>query len=112
MGKVWFFSPVGGTDPMSQSNLRDGSMIHIARHYRPDVIYLYLSKEMLEHQERDDRYRYTLKKLFELQGREGVIVEEIMRPDLVEVQDFNTFFREFRPILQDIRQKMEPTDIL
>ena len=35
------FSPVGGTDPIS--NDRDGSMLHIARRYHPDHIMLFLS---------------------------------------------------------------------
>ena len=59
------FSPVGGTDPMSESNYHDGALLHIARHYLPDVIYLYMSKEILEKQDQDDRYRYCIRKLGE-----------------------------------------------
>ena len=43
-GKTVLFSPVGGTDPIS--NQRDGALLHICRHYHPECVMLYLSKEM------------------------------------------------------------------
>lgn len=46
MGKRILFSPVGGTDPIKY--LHDGSMLHICRHYRPDEVVLYMSKEIME----------------------------------------------------------------
>lgn len=46
MGKRILFSPVGGTDPIKYCS--DGSMLHICRHYQPDEVVLYLSKEMTE----------------------------------------------------------------
>ena len=58
MNRKILFSPVGGTDPMSEKNDHDGAMLHIARHYKPDIVYMYMSKEILESQKRDDRYRY------------------------------------------------------
>ena len=64
------FSPVGGTDPMSLYNCRDGSLLHICRVYRPAKVYLYMSKEILDNQEKDNRYLYCLERLAELQGRE------------------------------------------
>ncbi len=54
MSKKILFSPIGGTDPIKY--LRDGSMLHICRHYKPDVVYLYLSHEMLEYHKKDNRY--------------------------------------------------------
>ena len=45
MGKRILFSPVGGTDPIKYCS--DGSMLHICRHYQPDEVVLYLSKEMI-----------------------------------------------------------------
>ena len=44
MGKRILFSPVGGTDPIKYCS--DGSMLHICRHYQPDEVVLYLSKEI------------------------------------------------------------------
>lgn len=62
------FSPIGGTDPIS--NCRDGAMLHICRVYKPDIVYLHMSKEMLEFQRQNDRYRYCIKKLGERRFRE------------------------------------------
>ena len=112
MAKIWLFSPVGGTDPISNTNYFDGSMLHIARHYRSDVMILYLSKEMLEYQQADDRYRYCLNKLFELQGRENCTIEEITRETLDKVQEFDTIFRDFRSILDDLIKRKAPEDTL
>ena len=112
MAKIWLFSPVGGTDPISNTNYFDGSMLHIARHYRSDVIILYLSKEMLEYQQADDRYRYCLNKLFELQGRENCTIEEITRETLDKVQEFDIIFRDFRSILDDLIKRKAPEDTL
>lgn len=46
-----YFSPIGNTDPIKY--LYDGSMLHICRYYEPDVVYLYLSKEMAENHKKD-----------------------------------------------------------
>lgn len=36
------FSPIGNSDPWS--NDRDGAMLHIVRHYQPDIVVLFLLK--------------------------------------------------------------------
>ena len=69
MNKKILFSPVGGTDPVSQNNCRDGSMLHICRFEKPDKVVLYLSKEMVDYEQKDHRYSYCLGKLMELQNR-------------------------------------------
>ena len=112
MNETILFSPVGGTDPISMNNYKDGAMLHICRVYRPTKVILYMSKEILENQEKDDRYRYALQHLFELQGRENVAVEEICRPELTDVQEFDFFYQEFRNIIGEIFEKMDATDRL
>ena len=42
MGKIILFTPVGGTDPISSTNCRDGSMLHICRNYKPDKVIMYM----------------------------------------------------------------------
>ena len=49
-----FFSCIGTTDPVR--NLRDGSMLHILRHYRPEIIELFFSPEMEELSRTDQRF--------------------------------------------------------
>ena len=54
MSRTYLFSPIGNTDPVKY--FYDGSMLHICRYYKPDVVYLYLSKEMMEYHRTDNRY--------------------------------------------------------
>ena len=111
MGMKLLFSPLGGTDPISNTNMYDGAMLHIVRHYRIDKVYLYMSREIIQYQEADERYTYCLEKLGELQERE-IQYELIRRPELVEVQDFEIFYREFREEIDKIRNEMGEDDEL
>ena len=122
------FSPVGGTDPLSNDNYQDGAILHIVRNYRPERIVLFLSQEMLRFHKEDNRYIKSLYLLYreflkqenpeqlekltenalkaqqqfplenaslELYQIGNMKVETIEREGLSEVQDFNTFYREF-----------------
>lgn len=112
MNKKYLFSPLGGTDPISQSNYKDGSMLHICRFEKPDKVYLYLSKEMVEYEQQDNRYSYCLNKLMELQNR-TFEVEMIENPELVDVQSFDFFYPEFSRVINKImREEMDETDTL
>ena len=111
MNRKILFSPVGGTDPMPQTNFRDGSMLHICRVYQPTDVYLYMSAEILANHQADNRYLYCLEDLAKRQGR-NVKFELIERPDLHNVQDFDTFYRDFRPIIRNINDTMTPEDTL
>lgn len=51
---------------------------------------LYLSKEMLELHREDDRYRFSIKKLADMNNTE-IEIEIIEREDLVDVQRFDDF---------------------
>lgn len=112
MNKIFLFSPLGGTDPISQNNYKDGSMLHICRFERPDKIFLYLSKEMVGYEKEDHRYTYCLDKLMELQGRKfEYVLDE--HPELVDVYDYDYFYREFSSAINKIMQEeMDETDTL
>ena len=102
MCKYILFSPIGGTDPIA--NERDGSMLHICRKYKPDCVMLYLSKEMVERHRRDDRYCDSLRRLAAHEGfSPEILVEE--RPELSEVQVYDFFFQEFRPLLLSLHSR-------
>ena len=62
MNQTILFSPVGGTDPISATNCRDGSLLHICRVRKPNKVILYMSQEVLENQKKDNRYLYCLEK--------------------------------------------------
>ena len=111
MNRVILFSPVGGTDPMPQTNFRDGSMLHICRVYHPTDVYLYMSAEILKLHREDNRYFYCLEKLAEHQNR-TFRVEAVERPDLCEVQLFDYFYKEFRQVIKDIADGMDASDRL
>ena len=98
------FSPLGGTDPIS--NFRDGSMLHICRIYKPDIVILYMSKEMYDYHVKDNRYLYCLDKLSELIDHKFE-VKLIERPELTEVQDFDYFYQEFETLLREIHKEYE-----
>lgn len=96
---------------MPQTNFRDGSLLHICRVYRPAEVYLYMSAEIWELHEKDNRYLYCLEHLAEQQGRE-VQYKIIARRELHDVQLFNTFYEEFREIISGITIDMDETDVL
>ncbi len=109
MRKKVLFSPVGYTDPIKY--FHDGSLIHICRVYQPDVVYLYLSKEMIENHRKDNRYVHTLELLGQKLGKEFEI-HIIEREDLVAVQQYDEFYLDFRQIIKEIRSKMNREDQL
>lgn len=98
------FSPLGGTDPIS--NFSDGSMLHICRVYKPDVVFLYLSKEMCEFHKKDDRYLYCIRKLSELIDHKFE-VKLIERPELENVYEFDFFYKEFESLLREIHRQYD-----
>jgi CRISPR type III-A/MTUBE-associated protein Csm6 len=109
MGKKILFSPVGGTDPIKY--LHDGSMIHICRVYKPDVVYLYLSKEMAENHRADNRYVYSIEKLGELLNH-NFEIRIIERNELTNVHQYDVFYKDFRTIIIDIEKGMNKDDQL
>lgn len=96
------FSPIGGTDPIA--NERDGSMLHICRKYHPECVVLYLSKEMAQRHDQDDRYCICLRRLAEREGFSPEILVE-KRTELAEVQIYDFFFQEFRPLLLNLHSR-------
>ena len=44
------FTCAGTTDPVRGGH--DGGILHIMRHYRPEKVYLFLSKEMVDYEKK------------------------------------------------------------
>ena len=102
------FSAIGSTDPIS--NCRDGAMLHICRVYQPEKIYLYLSKEMCDYHDWDDRYRRAVLMLGKDTGIKYDI--EIIRDEQMEnVQVFDSFINVFEKKIEEIRKKEQPEKI-
>ncbi|QQE47560.1 CRISPR type III-A/MTUBE-associated protein Csm6 [Peptoniphilus harei] len=105
------FSPIGMTDPISQRNLNEGSLLNICRFYEPDKIYLYMSKEVMEFHEKDDRYIKCLERVYKYLGK-NFEYEIIDRSELEEVQIFDFFYKEYRDILYKIHEENPGAEIL
>lgn len=111
MAKKILFSPVGGTDPISMDNMYDGSLLHICRYFKPDVVYLYMSKEVLFNHYKDNRYIFCLDKLAKMQNREMEYIF-IERRNLEDVQRFDYIYNDMLEIIKDISSKMDSDDEL
>ena len=111
MNKTILFSPVGGTDPISQNNLHDGALLHICRWYKPDEVYMYMSDEILKNRDADNRYIYCLDRLSEKTGQR-MQYHEIERPDLDKVYDFNFFYNDFKKELDRIIGGADESDTI
>lgn len=59
--KTILFSPLGDTDPVR--DCYDGACLHILRHYRPDMVVLFYTKEMWEKESADHRYTRVIRHL-------------------------------------------------
>jgi CRISPR-associated protein (Cas_Csm6). len=109
MNKKILFSPIGGTDPIK--NFHDGSMLHICRHYLPDIVYLYLSHEMMEYHRKDNRYIDSIERL-SIHLDHHFEVRLIERNGLINVQQYDIFYQDFREEIKKIENDMEKGDEL
>ena len=66
---------------------------------------------MIERHRRDDRYRYCINKLGEMLNHHFDI-RLIEREDLVEVQDYDYYYEDFRAIVNKIEKEMDVEDVL
>lgn len=102
------FSPIGMTDPIS--NFHDGALLHICRFCEIDKVYMYMSKEICEYDDLDDRFALSLDKLSEHIGKE-IKYEKKKRPDLEDVYLFDSFLEEFTSIIAEIQQENKDAEI-
>lgn len=109
MGRKILFSPIGGTDPIKYC--RDGSMLHICRIYKPEIVCLYLSHEMMENHKKDNRYVESIQRLGKMINHKFEI-HIIERDELINVQQYDVFYQDFRNIIHEIEDGMEKDDEL
>jgi CRISPR type III-A/MTUBE-associated protein Csm6 len=104
MGKRILFSPVGMRDPVKKDY--DGPMLHIVRHYRPDIVHLFLSKECTQFHRKRDLYGFFIRNV--VPGCQIVAHET----DITEVHDFDLFTERIYPILADIFNEYPDCELL
>lgn len=103
------FSCIGTADPITM--LGDGPMLHIARHYKPGKIVLYLSPAMTRYQDMDCRYSKSIELLAE--SVDAPIPEiEMIRSDFDEVYRFDHYIPEFEDILQGLEKEASGESVL
>ncbi len=108
MKRKVLFSAVGNTDPVSRGY--DGPLVHICRNYKPDVVYLFYSKDMIYRHERVEYCLSELEKTFDDGHRFEIIKME--EPTLEEAHKYNTFFELYPDYIKKILEKMEYDDEL
>ena len=103
------FSPLGGNDPVSEKNFFDGSMIHICRYYDIDKVYLYMTKEIWEKHEKDNRYVFFINKLAEYKNKkiEYIIIDD---KDCENVQVYDQFLFKFENEINNIISSLSDED--
>ena len=104
------FSCLGSTDPVRGEH--DGAMLHIARHYRPDKIFWYITKEMREANERDHRFELSVDFLKrQCPGYEP----EILPPcfdEREDASDFDGFYDVFQRELVRLSRQYPGSELL
>lgn len=108
MEKRVLFSPVGTHDPMGiiiNGKPSEGSMLHIIRHYKPSIVYLYISKEL---NYGDNRYENAIKKFFPDCEVENIFsnIEEN------DVNNYDAFMNDFKREIKKIYEKHKGYEIL
>ncbi len=99
------FSPIGTADPLTQ--LGDGPMLHIVRHYNPSKIVLFFSKKMLAFQQQCELYTKAIELLSKHLNRPIPQIEYV-ESNCDEVFKFDVYISEFENILQTIDSSQEP----
>lgn len=107
--KYVLFSPVGKNDPRGHKD-SEGSMLHIIRHYKPDKVYLYITKELdYRHKDNgDNRYEIAIKK-FHPNCEVRNIFSELEEDD---VNKHDAFMKDFNKYIKEIYEDNKDYEIL
>lgn len=100
------FSCIGRTDPVS--NYRDGGVLHILRNYRDITkVYLYMSKEMWDNQQKHQIYSFALD---DYSNRNSHLFSyEFIESDIVDADDYDKFYESFKDYILKIRKMTDET---
>ncbi|WP_315265627.1 type III-A CRISPR-associated CARF protein Csm6 [Selenomonas noxia] len=99
------FSPIGSTDPIK--NYHDGACLHIVRHYRPERVVLFFTKEMGNSEKADHRYTTAIKHV-----DPNCIIEEPIYTDIVDPSRYEAFSQILPQTVQELLQKYPEHEIL
>ena len=103
------FSCVGTTDPIR--GLRDGSMLHIVRHYRPSDVILFLSAEMSAYNQKDQRFQKCFEFISENWGGYSPKVQ-YLEAKTADPTDFDAIGQELLSAIDDCANSFPGEEIL
>ncbi|MEY8674852.1 type III-A CRISPR-associated CARF protein Csm6 [Thomasclavelia cocleata] len=98
------FTCVGKSDPLTifrNEKVYDAAFLHIARKFQPEKIYFYMSQEICELDDLDNRYEKSIK-LLNQHLNTNIEIHKEKRPNLIEVQRFDEFYDDFETIIKQI----------
>lgn len=103
------FSPVGNTDPWR--NDRDGAMLHIVRHYQPDLIFLFFTESIWEGTARTEGHKnYDWVKLITSISPDATV--EIKVAKIENAHDFDSYKDCFHSYLTDLEKKFPKAELI
>lgn len=107
MKKRVLFSGVGNSDPYRDDY--DGSLLHIVRHYKPEKIYIYFTKEMYAKEKKYNEIKRSIKALKN-------DVEIICFPQdgkfIEDAHLYDVYINEFKKIIEQIVKENKDAEIL
>ncbi len=98
------FSPLGDTDPIRDCH--DGACLHILRHYQPERVVLFYTKDMENKERRDHRYTRAIHKL-----SPNCAIEEIFS-GIVAAYLYEEFSKILPEAVQSVRDRYQEHEIL
>lgn len=107
--KYVLFSPVGTHDPIGaiteDGKPSEGSMLHIIRHYKPEIVYLYITKEL---NYEDDRYYKAIKNFYP----NCKIIQKFSELDKDDANNYDAFMLDFKKYIKEIHDNYKGYEIL
>lgn len=113
--KYVLFSPIGNHDPFgfgkNENEVTEGPLLHIIRHYKPEAIILFLTKEMFGKEEKDNRYTTCIKKLFPEYNDSNIVIWEEGH-NIENPQNFDEFIAPYGNIFERINNEYPDYEII
>lgn len=103
------YSGFGTTDPVR--GMRDGGLMHILRYYRPDTVYLFLTKEIIQRDQKDQRIAKTFEYIRE--NWDGYCPKLVRyETDVEDPSDMDILLAPMNKLLEQILLEHPKTELL
>ena len=104
------FSCVGTSDPFR--GLHDGPLLHILRHYRPDEVFVFLTKEIIEYNNRNGCTKDRMISYFHDKLNEYAPFIELYVSNISDPSDLDTIEEDIKVAFQQCIKKWPGNEIL